>query len=471
MKHYPYERLEALVRRYENQLQDQAKPLFKKSELLLLADYFEFERFLSKALEVVDYGIEQFDNSSELQVRKTRLLIYNAHLDQAMELLERKKTKGLNPSQRSLLHVEILIVQKKFSEAHALITALKRQYGKTRKILSDVFFLESLLYDKAGDFERSFFALETTLGINPNHQEAKGKLWMTMELSKKFKPGIILGEYLIQQDHYSCISWFNLAHAYYANFEYQKAREAFGFCIAINEDFESAYIDMAEVSLLLLMFREAADHLKVVVEKFKIKEQDILLDYGRALLKSGESRAARSVLEECKTLIDPFDPDVLFWLGETYQVERKWAAAIELYLSVLDFDSCWGEAHSSLGKCYFALAEFELAEKHFREAIDISPDNLDTYVELASYFLNIGELAQCEQTLIQASEGVDHHVRLNYYQAAILMLRGKENQALELMKDALQTDFSSHEEVYELAPELVGNKKIEDIINYYAGEQ
>lgn len=471
MKHYPQKpnaRLEALVNKFETQLKDQEKPLFKKSELLLLADYFEFERFPDKALEVINFGISQFTKSPELQVRKTRLLIYNSYLHQAIEMLERKKARGLNPSQRNLLYAEILIVQGKHSEAKSVIAALKFQYSKTRKILSDVFFLDALLYEKMGDFEHSFRALEMALRINPKHKDAKGKLWMSMELSKEFKTGIELSQYLIEQDHYSCMSWFSLAHAYYANFEYKKALEAFEFCIMINEDFESAYIDIAEVCLLLGLYHDASNYLKTVVDKFQIREQDILIMYGESLLRAGEPRASRKILQECK-LIDSFDPDVLFLIGETYRVEMNLAAAIRQYHIVLKIESYREDVHRSLGKCYFMQTEFRLAEKHFKKAINCNPEDPDSRTQLASYYFNIGELDSAEHVLTLANEEIDN-VKLLYHYSAILMLQDKEEQALKVIGDALQLDFNSHEEVYEFAPELIINKKIEAIINYYSGE-
>jgi len=48
---------------------------------------------------------------------------------------------------------------------------------------------------------------------------------------------------------------------------------------------------------------------------------------------------------------------------------------------------------------------------------------------------------------------------------------GEEERGLELLGSALQENFSLREEVYEFVPELVGNPKVEAIINYYKGEQ
>ena len=68
MKHYPLQpnsRLKTLVDKYENLSQNQEDRTFTKSEIILLTDHFDFERFPDRALEVLNYGISKFKKSPE----------------------------------------------------------------------------------------------------------------------------------------------------------------------------------------------------------------------------------------------------------------------------------------------------------------------------------------------------------------------------------------------------------------------
>ena len=469
MKHYPRkpnDRLEELACKYEKMVgSDQVIPL-KKSEFLLLTDYFEFEKFPQKALEVIENGIAAFQNSTQLQIRKIKLLLYNFKIQNALESLD---LTSLKTSQLNLLQLEITIFQGDFQKALNFAKKLKSQYKKNKSVLSEILYLESIIYEKLGEHALSFNALTEVLWLNPAHQDAKGKIWMTTELSKKYEESIILNEFLLKHEHYSAITWFNLGHAFYSKGFYKKAIEAFEFCVIINENFESGFLDLAEVCLLIGLYQKAAKNLEYVIDNFNLNEIEIFIQYGEALMRSGEIRKARKAFLEGKD-IDPLDPDLLFLLGETYRLENNLESAIAHYLEALEFDPLYDEIHKNLARVYFLKAEFMKAETHFEQAIEINPFQWEYRTALASYYLNIGEIEECERVLSIAVEEVPEP-QLKYHYAAILMKMGNEEKALELLNSVLQNDFDKFEEVYEFAPELVGNKKIEAIISYYQGEQ
>lgn len=472
MKHYPHQpdvRLKTLVGKYENLSHNQEDCTLTKSELLLLTDHFEFERFPDRGLEVINYGISKFKKSPELLVRKTRLLIYNFGRKEAIQFLNQSLDSCLKPFQIDLLRLEILITQGENEMALSVISALKFKYKNTGKILSEVFYLEALAYERLDHFDKSFEALSEVLWVNPNHQDAMGKIWMATELSKKSKEGILLNKFLLKKEHYSAISWFNIAHAYYSEREYEKSIEAFEFCIIINEDFESAYLDLAEVCMLLGMFQKATQYLKIAFERFEIIELERIIQFAESLIMSGEFRVARDPLQ-AGLLIDTADPDLLFLLAETYRLEGKYTLAIQNYESALEVDFARDDIHKSLGKIYFMMAEFDKAQSHFEIAITNDPYHSGYRSELASFYLNIGEVEKCEQLLAESIEELPD-VQLVYHHAAILISMGNEKEGLDVFGNALQEDFSLRNEIYEFAPELVGNPKVEAIIKYYKGEQ
>lgn len=472
MKHYPHHpdnRLKKLVGKFENLSQNQEDCTFTKAELLLLTDHFEFEKLPDQALEAINYGVSKFKKSPELLVRKIRLLIYNFGKDKAIRFLKRSLNSCLKPFQVDLLRLEILIAQGQIDQALSIIFALKFQYKKTGKILGEVFYLEALAYERLDDFDKSFEALSEVLWVNPHHQDAIGKVWMATELSKKSKEGILLNKFLLKKEHYSAISWFNIAHAYYSEGEYEKAIEAFEFCIIVNEDFASAYLDLAEVCMLVGMYQKATQNLKIAFERFEIIEVEEVIQFAESLIMSGEFRDAREPLK-AGLLIDAADPDLLFLLAETYRLEGKFSLAIQNYELALEMDYGQDNIHKSLGKVYFLLAEFNKAQSHFEMAISNDPYHFGYRTELASFFLNIGEVEKCERLLAESVEELPD-VELVYHHAAILLSMGNEEEGLEVFGNALQEDFSLRNEIYEFAPELIGNQKVEAIIKYYKGEQ
>ena len=159
MKHYPHQpdnRLKTLVGKFENLSQNQEDCTFTKSEIILLTDYFDYERFPDIALEVLNYGISKFKKSTELLVRKTRLLIYNFGKKEAIRFLNQSLDSCLKPFQVDLLRLEILIAQRQIEKALTVISALKFKYQNTGNILSEVYYHEALAYEKLDYFDKTF---------------------------------------------------------------------------------------------------------------------------------------------------------------------------------------------------------------------------------------------------------------------------------------------------------------------------
>ncbi|HFC00350.1 MAG TPA: tetratricopeptide repeat protein [Phaeodactylibacter sp.] len=471
MKHYPFRpnaRLKALVGKFERMRQKKTPFALKKSEILLLVDYYDSEKIPDKAIEVIDYGIAQFHESAELQVRKTRLFIYNHHHQYAKKLLNRQQFLSLNISQVRLLRLELLISEGKIEKALSNIAALKEEYASSKKILSEIFYLEALAYEKSNRFTESFDALCEVLWIAPEHQDALGKVWMTTEISRKSKDSIVLNSYLLQKEHYSALTWFNLGHAYYSEAEYKKSMEALEFCIIINEDFKAAYFDVVEVCTLLGLHQKATQYLKEAIERFEIDEIVPFMQYGEALIKCGDFRMARKTLKDAQ-LIDPSDPDLLFLIGETHRLEKNWKAAIPYYELILEEEDYRDDVFHILGGVFFLNAEYDKAEQHFERAIELD-DNCATYRStLASFYLSIGDKKSAEEVLSEAVTDLEN-VTLEYHYAAILLILGKNKKGMDVLNNALQKDFESYESLYEFAPTLVYNQRVQTIINYYQGE-
>jgi len=359
----------------------------------------------------------------------------------------------------------ILIVQQKFDDALSVIASLKLRYNKSINVLSDLYYFESIVYDKLKKFNLAFDALTEALWINPAHQEAKGKIWVATELSKKYKQSISLNYFLLKRDHYSAITWFNLAHAYYSEGKYKKAIEAFDFCKIINEDFISAYLDVAEVCMILGLYQKAGQNLKIAIEKFELNELEIFIQYGESLFKLGESRLAREVFLKGME-IDPLDPDLLYLIGETFRVENNFCDAVSNYELALEIDAERDDVYRNLGRINFLMGEFDSAKENFEKAINLNPAESEYRSELASYYLNIGELWDAEIVLAEARKEIEN-VKLDYHYGAILILLDKEKMALEVFANALQTDFNHYSEIFEFAPELENNPQVDSIINYY----
>ena len=468
MKHYQQNlnfQLKNLSQKFLKVSQNRNECHFSKEELIQLVDYFEFENLPENALEVIEYGNYFYHNSPRLTVRKTRLLLYHYHYQLAVKVLGEKQSKALSRSQHDLLNLEILIVEQKFNEAIDMVDGLKMIYRNTRKILSDIFYLESSIYERLNVFEKSFESLSEALRINYIHKDALDKIWMVTELSKKWEESVILHEYLLKKEHYSAMTWFNLGHAYYGLSEYDKAIEAFDWCIKIDDNFETAYSDIAEVLEVKQRYSEAGEILYSAIVKFKIDEVETYLKCGECYVKAEQYDEAIQILGGVVEFFE--DPDLWFWLGEANRLTHNYEASVENYNNALAISDFRDDVFCSLGMSHFYLANYEKAQSYLSEAIDCAPHEASYRTILASILLNINELQDGEQVLAEAVAEIPD-VSLQYQLAAMLILNGKRKKGLEKLEAALKIEPNLVVEFFNFAPESnINDTEINRMIKYY----
>ncbi len=75
--------------------------------------------------------------------------------------------------------------------------------------------------------------------------------------------------------------------------------------------------------------------------------------------------------------------------------------ALAEYLRAEKLDESNSELHNNLGLTYFMLKQFELAEKHLRMAIGLTPNNSDAKVNLARVLVSQKKFGQAQELLNQ----------------------------------------------------------------------
>jgi tetratricopeptide (TPR) repeat protein len=74
----------------------------------------------------------------------------------------------------------------------------------------------------------------------------------------------------------------------------------------------------------------------------------------------------------------------LFNLAEAYREQHKLADARDTWQRCLAIDSENAEAHMRLAEAFWELRDFQAAERHFRTASTLAPDDLDTQLNFAA---------------------------------------------------------------------------------------
>ncbi|MEL6635702.1 MAG: tetratricopeptide repeat protein [Bacteroidota bacterium] len=467
MKHSYHARqqdLLPLIEQFERQLKNGRDWELSETEFLQAADYYERIDLVEKALEAVEHGLQQHDCSANLHAHKAHLLLRIARADQALQLIDLAEAFGYSRMRLELLRARAFTQKRNYDTALCLLQGLKCSNHGTPTERSEIHYQEAHIHEKQENFERMFSSLRQSLLLNPHHQNALERLYYCLDMGEWGSESVELCGYLIDENPYSYLAWYNLGHAYYAQFRYEKAIEAFEFCFLINENFIPAYYDCADVYLQICDFSGA---LHCYRELLAFGEPNAEL-----LFKLGLCHESLGQLEEARCLFfralrrHPKHEEVYFHIGECFAREENWATAAEYYQKALDFDQHREDILSAQADALLRLGRFREVEPLLIAATEVLPEQSYLWMRLARFYLSMGQaekaLARLEDAEIDA-----YGAEMCYARAACHAHLDRMTEALDALGEGLQLNFDQHYLFFELAPNRRADKQVRAAIHYF----
>ncbi len=444
------------------------KTTLKEPDFINLANHFEHENLLEDALEVLDTAISHFKDSAALHIRKARLLIYKKDIDKALESLNRAEIYGEDSFEVDILRVRALCYQKKFDEANALLTNLKIKYFPYSDKLSDVYCIEALLFERQEHYEQMYQALKDALLENPNNREALHRMFLCVEVSRKHRESVHLHLHLIDEQPYSHLAWYNLAHAYYAISQYEDAVEAFDYAYLIDENFDVAYLDCAELCYSIHKWEKALDCYLQAVTLIE-PDEEVLCRIGECYHNLGNTEKAKIYLYRALAH-NPKDEEVYFHIGQAYAKEGKWESAIHFYKQAVKLSPDRDDFLAALAKTNVHLQHPNEALVLYKRAVQVLPDFTEYWVGMARIYI---EKNQIEVALAVMEEADKHTIGYDIYYctAACQFMLGAKKQAMDSLKEGLLENYDAHTMLFEICPRLTQDKDVQAILRYYKSEQ
>ncbi|MCR9286597.1 tetratricopeptide repeat protein [Saprospiraceae bacterium] len=451
-----------LVSRFEDMCQNGKVSFLDEQSYHMLINYFQEEYLIDRALDVVDYAIAQHNFSSEFYIRKAELLIDYQREELAMGALDKAEILAPNELKIPLMRAEALASLELYDDALQILEGLK--HFQDTEDLSKVFLTESLVYEAMEEYQRMYYALQASLKENIKNKEALERMWICVELSKKFRESIKLHEHILNEDPYSYLAWYNLgaAKSYYGH--YEEAIEAYEYAFLINDNFELAYKDCAEICFEIQNYHKALSCYQEVLEHFE-PDYYLFQRIGQCYQKLSSFAIAKTFFEKAAQL-DPFNDEVFFHLGECYYKEENWAKAIRYFKHAIRIEDKREEYFSSLADAYFHLGNYDKAGPLYREATEIAPEQSGYWIKYARFLV---QMNMVEQALEVIDEGEEYtgDTNLMYYRIGCLFLLNKRQDAFMLLSNALDEDFYQHNSLFDILPVLQEDTEVQAIIATY----
>ncbi len=457
--------VKSLVARYEIMDANDSVEFLDERSFNLLIKYYEKEDQKEKALSVIDNAITQHSYSVDFYIRKAQLLISISRIKEALDALERARVFAPNDLAITLHRADALSKMDECEDALELLDGVKNHVSRTESAV--VFIAEANIYEYQEDYDNMYYALQDAILADPANQEALERMWICVELSEKYNESKDLHLELIDENPYCYLSWYNLGQAYFHLDDLYEAMESYEYAFVINEKFEFAIRDYAEVCLLLEKYNRALECYKQVLEHVR-PDGDLFTKIGFCYEGLGNFDRAKHYYNKAARL-EPENSYIYFRRGEVYRKEDTYVSAIKSFEKAIELNPRKEEYYASLASTYAAIGDSENASIFYKKSVETAPDDTKIWIGYALFYVEIDELENALEVIDEADDctaGTD----LLYCRVAVLFKMGRRQDAVRLLKESFSEDFHMHEMLFSIAPFLKNDPEVLAAISSHQGD-
>ena len=452
-----------LVSEFEIMTQEGNMTFLEERDFFSLINYYEGEYHLDRAIEVVDYALEQYKYRVEFYIAKIKLLILDNRAEEAIPLIDQAEIISPLEFEIPILRARVLTELNKTEAALDVIKDLKVLCEEQDK--AELYLCEAQIHEQKRDFNEMFESLKNVLLLDHENFEALEKIWVSVELSKNYLASAKFHTAFLDDHPYSYLGWYNLGHAYACLGEYKKAISALEYSFLINKTFEAGYTDCADICIQIKDYKQALHIYEDFVKEFG-QDCETLVSISECHVELGEFKEAKKVLHDASKL-DAYNDEIFYFLGKCFMHEENWVNAINSFHKAIRLEDRREEYYAELAVSYSKINKYKKADHYFRKATETGPEQSTYWFAHASFLIQIGDGVAAIDVLDEADDhtfGVD----LIYARVCALYILGLQKQALDHLREALTEDIEQLDFMYSILPDLENNEDVLSMIKYYS---
>lgn len=458
-----YDAMDGLLAQYEQVKRGEAAGMLDEEAFERIIEYYFQNSNEEQALLACDIARTYYPFSSMVLLLRAEILTQAQKFGQALKALDELDQYDQHNLDAVLLRSDILLAQMRYDQAAELLEAEAphfngRDQAELLLELADV-------YDECEEFEAVFDTLKRIIKLDRRNEEALQKICFWAEFNDRLEESVALHTALTDEDPYNALAWFNLGSAYQGMKLYEKAVDAYEFCVAIDETFEFAYRNMADAFMRLKWYEKA---LEVLEKHLEIaKPEDIIFEaMGYCWEKQKDFRKARHYYRQASQL-SPQDDGIFFKIGETYAREKQWEKAVKSYSVALHLNKENASYCMAIGNCLMELDVKNEALVCYLNAVRLKPGNKTTWVALIRGLFIAGYYEDAMTQIAIARDNCGDKPDFDYYAAAALIEMGKIKEAMLTLEAGLRAAPTRVKIFTELNPEYIRRASVAELIAKY----
>lgn len=377
-------------------------------------------------LSFVDEAYEYFKKASEINPQYYELfiewaesLIKDKKYDNALEVLVRAKKSDSNKLEPYVMSAEIYEIrndiERAVSEYEGIVNLNENnfdilvKYAKTLCVVGD--YAESInIYNKALKMREpdSDLLLEyaKTLINAENYEEAEqnllkllkkttntaqAKLWLGVVKSymAKYYEAIELFTECEKDKQISPQMISRWAFSYYKSGQHKKAIEKYNMLIELSKAVEDDFYYAGLSAMALGQYNIACSYFSEIVMNTS-EYFEVYIPFAKALIKSEQTEEAFELLRIAESN-NSYSYELYNYWGQILTKQENYKEALEKFDKANSLNSDIAEPHINKAKVYLKLNKDDIAEKEYRKALIIDPNNINCLSGLSDILIRSGQ--------------------------------------------------------------------------------
>ena len=150
------------------------------------------------------------------------------------------------------------------------------------------------------------------------------------------------------------------------------------------------------------------------------------------------------------------------FIGDCLRFTEDFKGAADYYQRSLDLDSTQYIPRFYIARIMQYLGKNDLAEKQYIALIRFSPDKVSSFMDLASFYIKIGQLDKAVKAFSQASQADSSDARPIVGMGSIYIAQGDTAKADSLYMNLAKRNWDDAEDLSSLIPLFFGNNDLSD---------
>jgi tetratricopeptide (TPR) repeat protein len=449
------------VQRYEKMLRNKTTEYFEAESLEEIIDYYIQTNKLKKAFATVNYAINIYQSHSEFILQKAEIYILGERYENA--LLELEKVERFEPFNTDLylLKGETFLNLKQFNDAEMCFN-LALNYTDERL---DMLFEIAYVYEDSDMFSKAIEYFTILIDEFPLIDQSYYEIGHCFNQLGEYEKAVYFYKKLIDNDPYSTTAWYNLGIIYYKTDKFEEALDAYEYCLAIDEEFTAAKFNKANVLVELERFDEAIKEYKSGIEEDG-EDSITYCNLGGCYERMDRLEDARENYKYA-TELNPNIAEAWFGIGLTYEKENKNKEALPFYLRASMLDPENTEYLLVLGETQYRLNQIENCEETYAKLVELDTTMSEAWLDWSFVKYSQENVKDAIEMLMEALKtNYDCH-QFHYRLVCYLYELGKIEEAKKHLEIGLLLKFEDYFLMYEIVPRLIESAALTEIIESY----